>query len=241
MRQVPYLWAIILNPSWIFFNPTIYLKENFPVASWTYGRAVASLQTDGGCPSEMAHVTRQSPGPSSELSGWPNGSRPATSQLTVILPPPTDNHFISISLFQATEELMAGEFMMTYCFTWGINQFFSFLCSDSPLCVQFYFIILFVHIQHMLRLLKSTNYTEFNLHIYGASIPRVLGRQSAHWFVPSFLCYCLARELADCPLLLLADLANGLQEWFQQFRSRWLQPELCRVPGKSLRSLNGKG
>lgn len=181
---------------------------------------MASLQTDGGCPSEMAHVTRQSPGPSSKLSWLAKWKQASHLTVNCDSAPTPDNHFISISLFQATEELMAGEFMMTYCFARGINQFFSFLCSDSPLCVQFYFIILFVHIQHMLRLLKSTNYTVLNLHIYGASIPRVLGRQSAHRLVPSFLCYCLARELADCPLLLLADLANGLQEWFQQFRSR---------------------
>lgn len=147
--------------------------------------------------------------------------------------PPTPNHFISISLFQATEELMAGEFMMTCCLACGINRFFSILCSDSPLCLWFYFIILFVHIQHMLGLLKSTNYTEINLHIYGASIPRVLGRQSAHWLLPSFLCYSLARKPAGCPLLLLADLANGLQEWFQQFCSRWLQTVLPKVPVKS--------
>lgn len=83
-----------LKPQLDFFNLVIYLSENFPVAPWTYGRAVASVQTDGGCPSEMAHVTRQFPGPSSELSGWPNGSRPVTSQLTVILHPnPRPFHF----------------------------------------------------------------------------------------------------------------------------------------------------
>lgn len=114
--------------------------ENFPVASWTYGRAVASLQTDGGCPGEMAHVSRQFPGPSSELSGWPNGRRPATSQLTVILPSPTPGHFISISLFQATEELIAGEFMMTCCLACGKNPilFLSVFWLSSLSVILFY-------------------------------------------------------------------------------------------------------
>lgn len=109
-------------------------------------------------------------------------------------------HFISISLFHATKELMAGEFIMTHCLACGINRFFPFLCSDSPLCLQFYFTVLFVHIQHMLRLLKSTNYTEFNLHIYWGSNPRVLSQAKCPLTLTSFTLLLLGTKTCRLPL-----------------------------------------
>lgn len=58
-----------------------FLRKNCPSGTWTYGRAMAGLQTSGGCPTEVTDA----PGSSHDLSSWPNGSRPATEQLTVIL------------------------------------------------------------------------------------------------------------------------------------------------------------
>jgi len=89
---------------------------------------------------------------------------------------------------------MAGEFIMTLCLACGINRFFPFLCSDSPFCLQFYFTVLFVHIQHMLRLLKSTNYTEFNLHIYWGSNPRVLSQAKCPLTLTSFILLLLGTK-----------------------------------------------
>lgn len=109
-------------------------------------------------------------------------------------------HFISISLFYATKELMAGEFITTHCLARGINWFFPFLCSDSPpLCLQFYFMVLFVHIQHMLRLLKSANYTEFYLHIYWGSNPRVLSQAECPLTLTSFTLLLLGTKSTVCP------------------------------------------
>lgn len=117
-----------LKHNWIFLL-CIFPKEKLPQWHLSIWKSHGWVANQWGLPHEGGRCPRAAPWLilwSVSLAKWKQARHLTVNCDAFFL------HFISISLFHATKELMPGEFIMTHCLACGINRFFPFLCSDSP-------------------------------------------------------------------------------------------------------------